>query len=348
MSGRQDSGSFRVVVTHALHAEAHERLRAECEVDMNTSPEPWSRDTLRGKLEDADAVIAFMTDRIDRDLLQSAPNLRIVAGALKGADNIDVQACSERAIWVSIVPDLLTAPTAELTIGLMIGLGRNVLPGDRLVRSGAYGGWRPHFYGTGIQGSVVGLLGLGAIGRAVARRLQGFDAHVLYHDHQSPDPTEASALGLESVSFEQLLRRSDFLVVCLPLNTETLHRLNRDTLARMKPGALLINPARGSVVCEAHVVEALRQGRLRGYAADAYEMEDWARENRPDGVTRELLEMEGKTLLTPHLGSAVHEARKAIEYEAVANVLDVVHGRAPRGAANAPTARSADTPTPSL
>ncbi|MDN3519158.1 phosphonate dehydrogenase [Aquisalimonas lutea] len=348
MSTSPDGAAGKVVVTHALHTEAYTRLREQCAVDMNTAAEPWSRDTLRGKLRDADAVVAFMTDRIDRDLLESAPRLRIVAGALKGADNIDMQACSERDVWVSVVPDLLTAPTAELAIGLMIGLGRNVLPGDRHVRSGAFSGWRPRFYGTGIHGSVVGLLGLGAIGRAMAQRLQGFGARVLYHDRRPPAPGEELTLGLESASFERLLRQSDFVVVCLPLSGETVHMLNRDTLALMKPGALVINPSRGSVVCEADIVEALQQGNLGGYAADVFEMEDWARGDRPQGVTRELLEMDGKTLLTPHLGSAVHEARKAIESEAVANVLDVLHGQVPRGAANALQGRGADAPATSV
>jgi len=325
----------KVVVTHALHREPYERLARHCRVDMNCDPEPWDPATVRDKLVDADAVIAFMTDRVDGDLVASSRKLRIVAGALKGADNIDVSACSKRGIWVSVVPDLLTVPTAEFAIGLMIGLGRNILPGDRYVRSGAFNGWRPHYYGTGIQGSVVGLLGLGAIGRALAERLRGFDARIVYYDRNPLTSAEEGSLGIESASLERLLRQSDFLVVCLPLTHATSRMVNRETLDACKPGALLINPARGSVVVEADVADSLRTGQLGGYAADVFEMEDWAREDRPAGIPRELLRMDDRTLLTPHLGSAVHAARRAIEEEAVSNVLDALRGEVPRGAINA-------------
>lgn len=324
----------KVVVTHTLHREPYERLARHCAVDMNLEPEPWDPATIREKLVGADAVITFMTDRISGDLVASSPKLRIVAGALKGADNLDVAACSERGIWVSVVPDLLTVPTAELAIGLMIGLGRNMLPGDRHVRAGTFRGWRPHLYGTGIQGSTVGLLGLGAIGRALAKRLQGFEAHILYYDLNPASPTEETSLGIEIACQERLLRQSDFLVVCLPLTHATSRMVNRETLASCKPGTLLVNPARGSVVVEADVAQALRNGQLGGYAADVFEMEDWAREDRPSSIAPELLGMEDRTLLTPHLGSAVHATRKAIEEEAVANVLDALRGETPRGAIN--------------
>ncbi len=324
----------KVVVTHELHRGPYERLVEHCSVDMNRAPEPWDPATVREKLVDADAVITFMTDRLSGDLVASCPRLRIVAGALKGADNIDVTACSKHGTWVSVVPDLLTVPTAEFAVGLMIGLGRNVLAGDRHVRSGAFRGWRPQFYGTGIQGSTVGLLGMGAIGQAVAARLQGFDARILYYDRDPVGSAEELSSGTRVVRLEELLRQSDFLVVCLPLTHATTGMLNRETLAACKAGALLINPARGSVVVEADVAEALRNGRLGGYATDVFEMEDWAREDRPRGIAPGLLDMEDKTLLTPHLGSAVHVAREAIEYEAVDNVLDVLRGEKPRGAIN--------------
>lgn len=329
-----------MVVTQRVHPEVVDLLAADCEVVVNPEPAPWPEVELLARLSVAEAMLAFMPDRVDAELLASCPRLRIVAGALKGADNFDVDACTRAGVWVSVVPDLLTAPTAELAVGLLLGVSRHLLAGDRRVRSGQFRGWRPVLYGTGLAGSTVGLYGLGAIGRAIARRLAGFEPTVLYTDRRRLNAAEEEALGVRYAAPEALVARSDFLVLGVPLTGETLHLVDRDFLARMRPGAYLVNPCRGSTVNEAAVAQALESGHLAGYAADVFEMEDWAREDRPRGVHPGLLAAIDRTLLTPHLGSAVADVRRAIELEAARNVRETLAGRQPPGAINRPDARA--------
>ncbi|HTW63970.1 MAG TPA: phosphonate dehydrogenase [Bryobacteraceae bacterium] len=280
--------------------------------------------------QDADALMVFMPDALDETFLRGCPNLKIVAAALKGCDNFDVDACTRFGIWFTIVPDLLTEPTAELALGLTLGLARNVLAGDRFIRSGEFQGWRPILYGTGLAGSTVGMIGYGAVGRALARMLQGFSCHVQYHD-----PNAEGSTPLDS-----LLASSDFVLPLLPLTKQTFHLLGRDALARMKPGAYLINVSRGSVVDENAIADAIESGHLAGYAADTFEMEDWARRDRPREVNPRLLRLTDRTLFTPHLGSAVASARREIECAAANNILEALRGERPSGAINNPVARS--------
>ena len=278
---------------------------------------------------DADALMVFMPDSLDEAFLRECPNLRIVAAALKGCDNFDVDACTRLGIWFTIVPDLLTEPTAELALALMLGLARNVLPGDLLIRSGNFQGWRPILYGAGIAGSTIGIIGLGAVGRALARMLQGFSCRVQYYD-----PSVAGSTPLEV-----LLASSDFVVPLLPLTADTFHLLGSEALAHMKPGSYLINVSRGSVVDEEAVAGAIESGRLAGYAADTFEMEDWARRDRPRNINPRLLRLNDRTLFTPHLGSAVASARKEIERAAANNILQALRGERPSGAINSPLPR---------
>ncbi len=278
---------------------------------------------------DADALMVFMPDSLDEEFLRRCPNLRIVAGALKGCDNFDVEACTRLGIWFTVVPDLLTEPTAELALALLLGLSRNVLAGDRLIRSGEFQGWRPTLYGAGLAGSVIGIIGFGAVGRALSRMLQGFSCRVQYHD--------PSVDG--SVPLKTLLASSDFVLPLLPLTTDTFHLFDRDALARMKRGSYLINVSRGSVVDEEAIAEALEAGHLAGYAADTFEMEDWARRDRPREISPRLLQLTDRTLFTPHLGSAVASARLEIEIAAANNILQVLRGERPSGAINNPVRR---------
>jgi phosphonate dehydrogenase len=307
----------KVVITQRPFPETIELLSSHAEVIIG----PPSRD--------ADALMVFMPDSLDEAFLQSCPNLKIVAAALKGYDNFDVDACNRLGIWFTIVPDLLTEPTAELALALTLSLARHVLAGDRLVRSGEFQGWRPILYGTGFSGSTVGIIGFGAVGRALARLLQGFSCRIQYHDPSVSDSTP----------FESLLASSDFILPLLPLTAATFHLLGRDALARMKPGAYLINVSRGSIVDEDAVADALESGHLAGYAADTFEMEDWARRDRPREINPRLLRLTDRTLFTPHLGSAVASARREIEGAAANNILQALRGERPSGAINHPVRR---------
>ena len=217
-------------------------------------------------------------------------------------------------------------------MALLLGVTRRILDGDAHVRSGRFHGWRPELYGAGLAGGTLGIIGMGAVGRAVAERVRAFGARVIY-----ADPRKASlpaALKAEYKTLDEVIARSDFLLPLTHLNRDTYHMIGAQALSRMKRGAYLINVGRGSLVDEAAVAASLTAGHLAGYAADVFEMEDWALETRPREIHPQLLADRSRTLFTPHLGSAVDEVREAIAMEAAANIVDVLEGRRPRGALN--------------
>ena len=300
----------RVVITQRVHPEIVQMLTERAEVVINESiGSTWTREELLDRARDAEALMVFMPDSIDDEFLAACPRLKIVSAALKGFDNFDVAACERRGVKFTIVPDLLSEPTAELALALLLGLARNVMSGDALIRSGTFQGWRPVLYGSSLRGSTVGIIGFGKVGRVLARMLEGFDCSVIHHDQVS------------GFSLNDLLPASDFVLPLLPLTSATLHLIDAAAIARMKPGAFLINVSRGSVVDEEAVADALERGHLAGYAADTFEMEDWARPDRPVSISPRLLQMKDKTLFTPHLGSAVARVRLEIERAAAENIL---------------------------
>lgn len=329
----------RAVVTNRVDESAIADLAARCEVVANASTTPWRRDEVLARARDAEALMVFMPDAVDDDFLAQCPRLRIVAGALKGADNFDVAACTRRGIWFTVVPDLLTEPTAELAVGLMIGLARNVAAGDAAVRTGGFAGWRPVLYGTGLADSMVGLIGAGAVGAAIARRLTGFGCRMIYSEAARLDPGRERQLGLQHASVDEVAAASDFVVVACPLTAATSHFVGAGFLAAMKPGAYLVNISRGSVVDEAAVADALDGGALGGYAADVFELEDWARPDRPRAIDPRLLADRENTLFTPHLGSAVTSVRNRIAAAAARAIVQCLDGEEPDGALNRPADR---------
>lgn len=297
---------------------------------MNAAITPWTPAQLAERLRSADAMMGFMTDRVDAALLRQAPRLRVVACALKGFDSYDVAACTQAGVWLSIVPDLLTGPTAELAIGLAIGLARNVLTGDRKVRDGQFGGWRPQLYGSGLAGANVAIVGLGQVGKAIATRLAGFGcARIVGVDPFVRVP------AIEALPLHEALAQARFVFVAVPLTPQSRHLIGAGALAHSRPGQFIVNVGRGSVVDEAAVATALEEGRLAGYAADVFAFEDWGLESRPASIDARLLS-HPDTLFTPHLGSAVHDVRVAIEHRAADNLIAVLQGRQPADAINRP------------
>jgi phosphonate dehydrogenase len=327
----QPIGKVRVVITNRVFPEVLATFGGDFELDTNPSTDPWGTDEWLQHIHSADAVIAFMPDRIGENELVQCPRLKLISCALKGYDNFDLQACERRGVVVCIVEDLLTVPTAELAVGLLIAVSRNLLRGDALVRSGQFRGWRPILYGRGIQGATVGLMGIGAVGQAIAMRLKGFGCSLIYHDQRRLPGKSERTLGVVWLQPEELFARSDFLILALPLTAQTMHCIDRNALVQMKPGAYLINPARGSLVDEAAVANALASGHLAGYAADVFEFEDWARPDRPLEIDGRLLTMADRTVFTPHLGSAVATVRLHIELQAAQNVRDFYSGKVPSG-----------------
>lgn len=324
----------KVVLTHWVHPEIIELLREKAEVVANPGRKTLPREILLERAKDADALMAFMPDCIDEAFLKACPRLKIIAAALKGFDNFDVDACTRHGVWLTIAPDLLTIPTAELTVGLVLGITRNMLEGDRHIRSGQFAGWRPELYGLGLYGRTAGIVGLGLVGRAVAERLKGFGMNLVYSDEISLPPDEEEQLGLTKVTFSGLLDSSDIVIPLLPLTDRTFHLFDRNALARMKKGSYLVNACRGSVVDEMAVIESLEKRHLAGYAADVFEMEDWIRPDRPRSIPKALLENTAQTFFTPHLGSAVDDVRIEIERYCTRSIFQALDGKIPEGKVN--------------
>jgi phosphonate dehydrogenase len=320
----------RIAVSNWVHDEVLERLAELGDVDANRRPVPWSAQELAKRAGPADALMAFMPDCVNATFLKRCPRLKIIACALKGFDNFDVDACTDAGVWVTVAPDLLTNPTAELAVGLAIALARRVKDGDALIRSGTFKGWRPILYGTGLDQSVVAIVGMGAVGRAIAARLAGFGCRIL-----GVDPGRDMPDGVAAAELDGALTACDYLILAAPLTPVSFHLIGRDALKRMKPGALLINIGRGSVVDEVAVADALDNQSLGGYAADVFEMEDWALNSRPRSIEPRLL-AHPRTVFTPHLGSAVDRVRRDIAMQAADEIAAVLAGERPRFAINQP------------
>lgn len=318
-----------VVLTNRTFETTRALFEGRAHIIANPLDAPWPAEERLAHAAQADALMVFMPDRIDAAFLEACPRLRVIGAALKGYDNIDIAAARARGVTVTIVPDLLTRPTAELAVGLTIALGRHILAGDAAIRRHGFSGWRPEFYGIGLTGSTVGILGYGKVGQAIARCLSGFGCRVLAcDDYWAPArPDDA-----ERVPMETLAGTADIVILGMPLTPATLGLVDVAFIRAMKPGALLVNPARGSLVDEAAVADALESGHLGGYAADVFECEDWAREDRPTRIEPRLLALPAKTVLTPHIGSAVVEARRAIEHSAADSILRVLAGERPETA----------------
>lgn len=315
-------------MTQAGDGRALELLRRECDVTVGDP----------AGVPDAEALLVFMRDRVDAALLDRCPRLRVVAGALKGADNVDVAACTERGVHVTVVPDLLSQPTAELALALLLAAARRLREGEALVRSGRFDGWRPGLHGMQLGGTPAGVLGAGGVGGRVARMLAALGADVAIHDPAADPPA-----GLAALELEPLLARSRAVVAALPLTAATLRLLDARRLALLPPGAILVNVGRGSTVDEAAVAAALESGRLGAYAADVFAFEDLSVPDRPGAIHPALLR-HPRTVLTPHAGSAVAEVRSRIEEHAAASILQALAGRRPDGAINRPAARPAARP----
>jgi len=270
---------------------------------------------LREALRNADGILCTVTDRLSSEVLSVEPRrTRILANFGVGFNNIDVDAARAHDLAVSNTPDVLTDATADLAFTLLLMVARRTGEGERQVRGGQWTGWRPtHMLGTHVAGKTLGLVGMGRIARAVARRAHhGFGMKVIYHDPYPPPPDVAAALGAEPRAIlEQVLREADFVSLHCPATPETRHLMNRERLAQMRSDAYLINTARGDVVDEAALVEALTSRRLAGAGLDVFEKE-------PE-VTPALLAMENVVLL-PHLGSATRETRVAMGMRALENL----------------------------
>jgi len=325
-----------IFVTNRVFPEVISFLEKFGRVVANRNTEPFPRDRFLEQASRSTALMVFMNDWLDGAALDRCRKLRVVGAALRGYDNFDVAACTAHGIWFTVVPELLAVPTAELAMALALGLSRKVLEGDRLIRSGRFAGWRPVLYGVSLCGLTAGIVGMGTLGRALAQRLAACQMKILYTDSAPLPEALEKELGAARLDLRDLLASSDFIFLLLPLSSETTHLIGPRSLDSIRPGSYLINVGRGSVVDEPAVADALRSGRLAGYAADVFAMEDWALPDRPRQIHPALLAQADRTLFTPHLGSAVAKARLAIELRAAHNIAEVLCGRRPPDAINEP------------
>jgi len=304
-----------VIVTRRLPEAVHEALTREFDARLNPEDRPLTADGLREAVRTADALLPTVTDKLTADVLSAEPRrLQLIANFGVGFNNIDVEAAKARGIAVSNTPDVLTDATADLAMTLLLMVARRTGEGERHVRGGQWTGWRPtHMLGTQVSGKTLGLVGMGRIARAVAQRAHhGFGMKVIFHDPYPPPAELAASLGAEPRgSVEDVLREADFVSLHCPATPETRHLMNRERFSQMRPGAFLINTARGDVVDEAALVEALESGRIAGAGLDVFEKEPQ--------VTQALVAMDNVVLL-PHLGSATEETRVAMGMRALENL----------------------------
>ena len=309
-----------VFVSGTLLGDAVQRLRAAHDVVQDDGG--IGSEAFGAVADRVEAIVALLTDRIDDTLLARCPRLRVVANVAVGVDNVDLAACAARGVIITNTPDVLTESTADLAFGLLLSAARRIAEGDRYIRSGSWKGWTPTFFlGRRVHGITLGLVGMGRIGGAMARRARGFGMHVFYSQRRRLPEGLERALGATWVaSLDELVAEVDAISIHCPLTTETRHLFDAGRLAKMRPGSILVNTARGAIVDEAALAHALANGPLAAAGLDVFEAEP--------NVLPALAACEN-AVLAPHIGSADRPTREAMAGLATDNVLAVLAGRIP-------------------
>lgn len=293
-------------------------LKKNFDVTLWEKDDVADRDWILSNMKGKKGAVVMLTDRVDREFMDTSDSLLAISTMSVGYDHIDVDYAHEKGIIVTNTPDVLTETTADLGMALLLSAARRVSEGDRLVRSGGWkGSWDPHFMlGRDLMGKTIGILGMGRIGRAIASRAMAFGLKVIFHSR-----SEVNIPGYESVSFDELLRNSDFLMVTVSLNKETDKIIGKTALSRMKPESILINISRGGVVDQEALSTALHDGVIAGAALDVYEKEPLPRGSSLMGLEN--------VILSPHLGSATVETREKMAELAAMNLLEALSGKQP-------------------
>lgn len=308
----------RVFLTRELPAEVMKRLEAETVLSVNGENRSLTREEIMEGVKDRDALLCLLTDPIESEIMDASPDLKVIANYAVGFNNIDVPAATKRGIPVTNTPGVLTETSADLAFSLLMASARRLVEADGFVRSGKWEGWEPlQFLGTDIHGAVLGVIGLGRIGKAVARRARGFDMNVIYWNRTRLAEEEEQELGVKYRPFGEVVQQADFLSLHVAYQPETHHLIGRKELRSMKAGAVLINTARGAVVDEKALVEVLRNGEIRGAGLDVFE-------NEPQ-IEPELLQLKN-TVILPHIGSATIATRTRMGMIAVDNILAACRG----------------------
>jgi glyoxylate reductase len=308
---------MRVFVTRRLPGDALDRLAAEHEVEVWPEQLPPARDELLARAPELEGLLSLLTDPVDAGLIEAAPRLRAISNYAVGVDNVDLEAAAARGIPVGNTPDVLTDTTADLAVALMLGISRHLVEGDAYVRRGEWRTWQTGLLlGHDLHGSTVGIVGFGRIGRAVARRLEGFGCEILHTSRavrEGAGSARTGAIRDQGVPLEELLDRSDFVTLHSPLTPETRGLIGDEALARMKPTAYLVNTARGPIVDSGALGRALHAGRIAGAALDVTDPEPLPGDHPLLGAPN--------LLVLPHLGSATEATRARMADMAVDNLL---------------------------
>jgi glyoxylate reductase len=304
----------KVFVTRLIPESGLSLVRDFCEVDIWPDDAPPPRDDLLRRVRDVEGLLCMLTERVDAELMEAGPHLKVLSNFAVGVDNVDVAEATRRKIPVGNTPGVLTDATADMAFALLLAAARRLPEGQRYVREGRWGTWNPQLLlGADLAGRTLGLIGFGRIGQAVAKRARGFDLRVLFYD-----PTAEPAFGAASVDLDTLLRESDFVSLHVPLAEKTRHMINAETLSRMKPDAVLVNTARGPIVDPQALYEALRSKRIFAAALDVTEPE-------PLPADSPLLELDN-CLVVPHVGSASKRTRDQMALLAANNLIAGLKG----------------------
>ena len=311
-----------VTVTNMFPEAALEKLGSHCDLRTNQTEVPPTAEDLKRYASESAVIGTYLSDKINQDIIDCAENLRLIANYGAGFNNIDVAHAAKKGIWVTNTPGVLHETTADLTWAMILGAARRVVPAERFTRENKFKGWQAKmFLGGDVYGKTLGIIGCGEIGSAVARRASGFNMRVLYCNRNRLPAEKEQSLNVEYAPLEELLRQSDFVSVHAPLTEQTRHMIGKEQFLMMKPTAYFIHTARGKVVDDKALVEALKEERIAGAALDVYE-------NEP-ALTEGMTELENLMLL-PHIGSASYETRDKMADLVADNVLDALAGKTPR------------------
>lgn len=317
----------KIYITRKLPELVVERLKVVCELKMwENEEEPVPREILEKEIQDVDGLYCLLTESIDQPLLNLAQRLKIVSNMAVGYNNIDVAAATKKGIMVTNTPGVLTETTADLTFALLMATSRRLVEASDYLRAGNWKTWSPmQLTGQDIYGATLGILGLGRIGEALAKRARGFDMNILYHNRSRKLEAEEQ-LGIQYAGKETLLRESDFVCVLTPFTPETKNYIGAEELSLMKPTAILINTARGGIVNEEALYHALRNGEIWGAGLDVFEEE-------PVRTDHPLLSLPNVVAL-PHIGSASQATRLRMASLAAENLLQGLKGETPKNLVN--------------
>ncbi|MBC7328194.1 D-glycerate dehydrogenase [bacterium] len=317
---------WKVFVTRII-PEAGLRLVLEnCDAEVWQEETPPPREILIEKIRDCEGVLTLLSDRIDGEVMDSAPKLRVISNYAVGYDNIDVAEATKRGIMVTNTPGVLTETTADLAFALILATARRIVEADKYTRKGLWKTWGPMlFLGRDVHGATLGIIGLGRIGQAVARRAKGFNMRILYYGLRRNEEAERE-LGAEFRNLHSLLREADIVTIHTPLTEETYHMIGEKELSLMKPTAILVNTARGAVVDQKALYKALKEKRIFGAGLDVYEKE-------PIDKDDPLIELDNVVLL-PHIGSASVETRTRMAIMAAENLIAGLRGEIPQNLVN--------------